>query len=218
MVTSDINEVIDRSIEKLIYTKVLAEGYTPNRLTYANDPAGYQVAIDAIIVAKGFAIAMFGAASNQQKQLKYVPRIVYSHESYLPGTVGSDRGHFYESNGGGGFEKKIRQPITSNLRFGIYLISQNSKQDRILHGILSAAMPNSSYVPFYNNPSISFYVTYGYSTSSPDLSHGLIQKKYLFEAHDLYEAEDLIVDSNAAAIQEITVQDDEGDTLHQSTN
>lgn len=213
MATSDISEVVDRSIEKALYDVALAEGYTPDRITYASNPAGYQTAVEAIIAAKGFAIAVFGAGGNQQRQLKYVPRIVYSNESYLPGTLGSDRGSFFEDNGSD-FTKKRRAHLTSNLRFGVYIISESAEQDRILSSILAMALPNASYVEFYNNPTISFYVTYGFSTTSPDVEHGLIQKKYLFEAHDLYEAEDIVIDTNIAKIADIDVQDDDGDTIH----
>lgn len=208
MALSTINEVVDRSIEEVIYQTTLTEGYTPNRDTYQNDVPGYNSAIDAIIAANGFAVDVFGHSSSDNKDQLKSPRIIYTNIAFQPGFLGGGNELLYEDNGSD-FTASRRGPRTGQLRFSITLVSESAAQDRILHAILARSLKNQSYIPFYNDSTKSFLVTYLYNRYDPDEKEGLIRKVYLYEAHDLWEDEFEVVNPNMAKMTDIQVSEDQ---------
>jgi len=210
MALSDINEVVDRSIYEAMYQVALAEDLTPDRDTFAAVAPGYQTDLERIVTAKGFAVELFGAASDDNKDQKRVPRISYENLYFLQGRIGGGLEKFYVLNGSV-YDSFKFQPRTGQLRFQVRLTAKTSKQDRALHGILARGLRNQSYIPFYNDPTKSFLITYVYNRQLPDLKEGLLEKIYLFEAHDLWEDEFIPVTTGIAKIAEIDVAEDQTD-------
>lgn len=215
IVLSDINEKVDRSIEEVIYQITLGEGLTPNRDTVA-DRAAYDTALSTIKSNVGYAVEVFGSSSNDAKDAKRVPRIVYNNLGFVGGNLGGSVQFFYEVNGAT-FDKKTMPPMTGNLRFKVTLTSKTAQQDRMLHAIMSAAMPNRSYINFYDDADRSFMIRYLYSAANPDLKEGLIEKVYFYEAIDLFETNDIVVSTGVVPITEIIVQSPEGDEINNIT-
>jgi hypothetical protein len=207
MALSNINDVVDKSIEEAIYQVALDNVYTPDR-DISTTKILYDASLAAIVIAKGFAIEIFGAASNKSRDGKKVPRIVYDNIGFVEGSIGGSAQPHYE-DAGATFDKKLMPIITGDLRFKITLISKTSTQDRVLHAIMAEALPNMGRVLFYNDPTNGFILRYLYQSFNPDLKEGIIEKTYFYEAIDLFETEDKVLQTGVAKILEISVCDED---------
>lgn len=208
---SDIDEILDRSIETAIRNVAVAAGYTPDRSTY-NTLELYNTELTNIKIANGFALEVYGPSSPKQKLELKVPRIVIEAGVWTSGDLGGDTTAKYNDLGAV-FEKVRPAPMSANLRYYISLVSNDIKHDRILKAIMSAALPNREYVPFYNDSETKFLVVYQNAVNKPDMGEGLIEKTYLYEAMDLYEVTEEIIQASVVKINEIKVDDTNGNNI-----
>jgi hypothetical protein len=206
---SDIAQVVERSLEEAIYQVALTNNYTPDRDVYNTDST-YKAELEAIATANNFAVEIWGAGTSEEKQSMGVPRIVLSTGVWASGNLGSTPNGSYEDQGAD-FNHIRPAPMTSDFRFTMSLVSRTAAEDRILHAIMASALPHRSYVPFYNDNTVTFLVIYRYSRLEPDLREGLTKKHYIYEAIDLYEVDDDVIASGIAKINEIQVFEDRDD-------
>lgn len=208
---STIGQDVERSLEKAIYEVLLANGYIPNKTTYAANPAGYKTAQAAIVTAKGFCVEIFGHTSLEERGNLQVPRITITNLGYLPGSVGQDFGDQFEANVDGSFKKFNQGNPLSTGRFSIELWSNKANQDRLLEAVRQVALPTLTYINKWDNANQQYLVTYGFTASVPELTHGLIHKIYTYNVLDLVETNPNLVNPAIAKIVEIKVNDDTDD-------
>lgn len=218
-ILSNIQLLIERSIEKRFYNILLEHGYIPDRTTYANDPDGYEAEKINIRNDKGFCVELIGnSVSTEAGDLK-LPRIVIRGLGFYTGSLGNDPTVHYEYNGiNDNYDAYIGPPASSNYRVEISLISNKVTQDRLLESVRQVAISNRTYIPFYDN-SDTFLLTYGFVNQNPELSKGIIEKIYTYEAIDVFEQANQLVNSGIAKISEITLYEgdrDNNDIIHKS--
>lgn len=206
MELSDINEVVDRSIYLALYNVLVYNNYTPDRELY-DTKVSYDNKLEEIISEKGFAIELFGYGSNESKDSKRVPRIVYNSLFYLSGTIGNPPNGIVERIDDN-YKLVTNQSRTSDLIIEIYLVSNSAKQDRILHSIVAAAIRDRGYIKFYNDENKEFYIEQVGERVDPELREGMIEKVYLFKADDLYQTNPIISSDIISPIKEVNVTKD----------
>ena len=206
---STTQQDIDRSFEKAIYDVLLANGYIADRAAYETDRAGYNTAMAAIKTSKGFCVELFSSSPPQDKTALGVPRIIITGRGFSQGSVGRDFGDQFELNEESGKYSKYNQgnPL-SDYRLTIELISNSTPQDRLLEAVRQAALPNLTYLPKYNDPDVVYLITYLFTASVPEMTHGLTQKIYTYRVADVAEAELNLVSTNISPIKEIEVIND----------
>lgn len=192
-------EVIDRSIFEVIRLKLVAEGYLPDITLFdTSTPSGLQAwkdAIDTIIADKGFYIQLYGAGSNQSKNDKSTPRIVYIPRRIFPGDLGGNPERIYtEDVNGNTFSSTVRPPQTSEFQFDISLVSKRSREERVLNAIMGDIFSKRAYIPFYTNtgdPNLdqSFFCTQYSFRDQPNVDFGLMEKVYSYQAVDIWDKE-----------------------------
>lgn len=209
-ILNDIQALVERSIEKRFYNLLLQEGYTPDRTVYANDPAGYMNQKAVIRADKGFSIDLYGPGNAHDRGNLNVPRIVITGKGFFGGSVGNDPDYHHTYNvDTDSYDKVLGASTSSNYKFEVNITSNKVKHDRVLESVRQLALPNRSYIPFHHNPEANFLVGYNSVIQDPDLSKGIIQKTYNYEAIDVFEQADQIVKSNIAKISEITIFNEE---------
>lgn len=190
-----------------------------NIYRFYDDPSGvalFQNSLMTIANNLGFAIEVFGSSNSQAKYIKKIPRIVILTNQSLPGTLGGAPDRFYLPNNGdilnpNFFSAQVQPPQTVDITFDIHLVSNSSKQSRILHGILALSVPKRGYVPFYNDETKRIFVNqYSYRNINNTVE-GIMEDIYMYKANDIFETNDVIVGTNIKPITEIKVDMDGGE-------
>jgi hypothetical protein len=207
-----VQQKLTRSIEQIVYSKLLECGLTPDRIAFANNPAGYAAKQSEIKARKGFCVEVFGHGAPSDRDNKYIPRIVITGLGFFGGSLGNDGQVYYEKNKAGKFDAKQAPLKSSNYRFDLELTSNKASQDNVLEAIRAEALPQLSYVPVYDTAGDEFLLQYGGIRNIPDFSHGLIKKIYTYEILDVFERMTRTI-SEIVPIKEITVSDTNGDEL-----
>lgn len=210
----DLEQRLMRSIEKTLYKETLKRGLTPDRQAYANNEAGFDAKESEIRNTFGFCIGVFGNGSDQDKATKFVPRFSIHGQGFLTGSVGNDQSPTYKLNKDEtAFEQYTSPPASSIYRFEVELASSKSFQNSTLEKIRGIALPNRSFIPYYDNPEESFLITYGPLMQSPDMGQKLIQRKYLYEIIDVFEQEPELMEGEVPKIKTITIKEPDQTTI-----
>lgn len=187
--------------------------------TYYDDSNGialWESAVANIILQKGYCIELFGNSTSSKKYIKKIPRIVIRVGQSLPGSLGGSPDIFYTPENGDElnpdtFVRKVLPPQTTDIGFDIHLVSNTAQQARVMHSLVSLALPKRGYVKFYNDITQSFYVeNYSYRNLDNNIE-GLNEDIYMYTANDVYETIDRTVGNNVKPINEITVETKEGE-------
>lgn len=213
MALSSILELIDRSIYEAIHRVAVANGFAVDLSVagIAEDEVAYKAAEQTIKNDKGFVVDIFGHSSSKGKGERKEPRITYIPERLIPGDIGNTLTTQYVRNGDT-YQSLIEPGQTSEYLFQIRINALNAHQFRTLHSIVSLAVPNRSYVRFYD-PTIevlpsgmnSFLVTqYGYN-DAPDNVKSVLSGSYMFMAVDLFEYNAIDLQTNIHPIESIRV-------------
>lgn len=202
---NNIQEQVERSIEWALYQVLVTNGYTPDRVIYANNPGGYTTALKSIQTTKGFAIELFGHGVSHDREMKMVPRIVINGLGFDKGDTGNAFEPMFEVEGDG-FNRVRESLIFSCYKFEIIITSNKTTEDRVLEAVRQSALPNLGYIDLYGSTSgEKMLVELQYSRPMPDLISGLIQKTYSYEAKDIKEQSSEVMQSGISKIKEITV-------------
>jgi len=210
---SNIWEVVDRSVYEKIRLLLVAAGYLPDITTFPDTDAGvaaYNTAMANIKTSKGFAIELFGQGSNLHKYEKKVPRIVYNARRIFLGDIGGNPEHQY-TKAGAVFNKTAVPPTSSSLQFDIFLVFETAKQERVLNSIIQATLKSRTYIPHYNNPNESFLVNNISYRDNPDTSFGICEKILTYQANDLWDTTEEIIDT-AAPLESVDLETKNGET------
>lgn len=205
---STIQIDVERSFEKALRTILVANGYIPDRAAYASNKAGYDAAKTAIVTSKGFCVEVFGQGAPQDKTGLGVPRIVITGMGFSQGSAGGIFGDTLESDGAGKFNKFTQGTPLSNYRLSVELESNSTSQDRLIESVRQAALPNLSYLDKHDDSEVQYLITYQFTASYPELSHGLIKKVYTYLVMDIPESNPNQIGSNIVPIKEIEVLND----------
>lgn len=209
-------ERLERSIYEALRVKTVELGYTPDITQFNIDDPDINIAkvaqqqynqkLKDIISNKGFAIEVFGYAPNQDRGIKKAPRIVLQSEAYLPGTVGLDIAPQYERVGDK-YKIKKTTAITTNYYFTLHLISNTTKQHRVLHDIMVKSLPRIGYINLYQNDGQEegdkVFIKYLSYYESDFLAEGIIEKVYRYEIPDIIDTEGEVEEGNIVPIKEI---------------
>lgn len=204
---SNILEIVERSLYKTLEAVCISSGYTPDKSLFTDDDTGklaYQIAIESIITIKGFSVALFGVGSSHKKYYKTVPRIVIIERKFLPGDLGGSPDPQYELNLGN-FDGNVQPPQTSDYHFQVNLCYKTAAQKRILEAILAATFNNRSYIKFYTDVTKQFFIERYNSTIIEDNDMGIKENAYLYQAKDIWESEDVTIQTGIKPIVEITL-------------
>jgi len=216
---SNIQQLLERTIFEALREETVDNGFLPDITTFlpSTQPNydAYQAAIDAVAISKGFAIEIFGQASNHARGLKKIPRMVFEPQMFLPGALGGDSTRFYKSNGGGGFDAVLRPPQSANFFFNIHLIGNTAEQLRIMQAIVSISLPRRGYIKLHD-PTMEFptdqniFVRTIAFQDMGNKEEEILEKLYRYEIPDAYEIDDEFLEA-IAKMDEITlvVKDDD---------
>lgn len=204
VILSNILEIVDRSIFDAIYQVALDNGYTP---PLNLDLTQYNAARTSIAMNKGFAIELFGNGGIQTRDVEKVPRIAYNSTRIIPGQLGGapDKIFTRRASNFDMFDAEILPPHTSTYLVEIHLVSNLAKQERVLNSIIAAALPNKSYIAFYNNPDEYFLIEHYNYRQDEDDEHGITRNIYLFQIPDLFEVDSIKRFEDIAAIKTIKI-------------
>jgi len=212
----NIQEIVERSVEKRFYDLLLEHGYIADRTTYAASQSDFDAAMSVIEQGpNGFAVGLFGHGPSNDRGEQKMPRVVITGQGFYEGTVGNDPTPAYVANGLT-FDKVSSSSTSSTYRFKVSLVSNKTSQDRLLEQIRVLALPNRIYVPYYNDANESFLVTYTFLAQNPDLSLGIFQKEYYYEAIDVFEIVNQVVASNIPKMTDINIVEDKDDQANTS--
>lgn len=216
---SNIEENLERSIQQALRKKAVEFGYALDINNYQLDSQGslvdgaeqekYDRDLKELKNNKGFAIEVFGYSNNQNIGKKKSASIVVEIESFLPGLLGLDTTGHYIKDPSGKYKKVAGPSLTSDLFFGVKLISNQVKQTRILHQVMVNAIPRMGYMPwYYNNGLLSEKNIMVQYESTADVSwndEGIIEKVYRYQILDAHEVEDDIINDNISPIKDINI-------------
>lgn len=186
----NIQEVLERSIYKALREKAVSLGYAVSEDTLTPDATGkaaYQLAINNIVVAKGFAIEVYGVGSSLSKGEKQVPRIVIQPGKFIEGDIGGlITPQIIPSPDSLFTNIEVTGPgISSNFTLDIHLISSSATQNRILHNIFNSTIGLRKFLKTYNTQE-NFFVKQVGNFDVYDNQEGLIEKVYTISAPDIF--------------------------------
>jgi len=192
----NIEERLERSIYEAIRQELVDKLYSPDISlpAYPETAAGQlQWETDLLAIRNGvlgFAIELFGTAGYQDRNTKKVPRIVINVQDFFPGALGGDQSPYYVK-GVTDYTKEVRPPQSVNFYVNVHLVANTIKQLRILHSIVSLALPRRGYIKFYTEPQATFagniFIQNITSVEHPQTDEGILEKVYRFEIQDVYE-------------------------------
>lgn len=199
---------IERSMEKAVLDCLVDNGYAPSRVNMS--PNDYRLAIEAIKADKGFAVELYGNGAPEDRENLRVPRIVITGMGFSTGSAGTPFGESFEPNEDGLTYSKYKwgAPL-SNYRVRVELWSNNVTQDRLIDSVRAASLPNLNFIQKYDDPETDYLLTYEFSVSIPQLSHGIIHKIYTYEVHDVVESLPYKSSTTIPKIAEIRVEETE---------
>lgn len=207
---TDIQELIERSLFEAIRQEIVDKGYLPDiadTLTYPDDAIGWaqwETDIAAVVSGMGFAIEIFGTGNNEAKGIKKVPRVVLEDGNFLPGALGGDPRRFFV-DGGSDYQAKVTPPQTTDFYINFCMVSNTAAQARILNAILALAVPRRGYIPWYTDPTKTFFARFLNYYDRTDNDEGIIEHVYAYEIPDAWDHDDVEVIASVAKINEITL-------------
>lgn len=196
---SNLEERLERSIFEELRKVLVSEGYLPNiednvRYPFVNGKptalanANWDADLATIAATKGFAIELFNYSSSDAKGTKKVPRIVIESNRTMTSELGAPS-IAYTLEDPNNASQLLKQPLpfrASTFYFDIHLVGNSARQIRILNSILSRALANVKYIPFYDTQDLFFIQQTGYF-EVPGQQEGIEEKVYSYEVPDLYD-------------------------------
>lgn len=194
---SKIQEYIERSFYEALRLVLVAEGYLVDEVPLVGNPnarAIYEDGMKAIANSKGFCIELFGAANNQSRGEKRVPRIVVESERMSLGVLGAEPGGQTISNPLNPLvqAKLINSQLTSNINIALHLVASTIKQDRVLNSIIIKAIGLRKFLNLYDNPGEKFFTKQINYYDIPDFDEGLLERIYEYECPDVFIEEEIL--------------------------
>lgn len=222
-------ERVDRSLFERLRTELVDKGYLPDitdTLTYPDNQTGttaFEAALAAIRVAKGFAIELFGVASNEAKYKEKVPRIVIVSRNGLLGALGGSPDRVYtaipqnplqpldpDTNPLDHFDAHILPPQTSDFEYEIALVWQTVVQRRIMLQILALALPKRGYINWWDQGATEVERPFIRQVGFDDRTmadQGFREEKYIYVVEDIFETANVPAATPIAPITEIKVEE-----------
>lgn len=225
---SNIEQELERSIYHVLRNKAIQFGYALNINDYILDAQGsllnaeeqqkYDRDLKALQQEKGFVVEIFGYSNNQNIGKKKSASIVIDVESFLPGQLGLDTSSSYKKDLNGKYIRTMGPSKTSDLFFGIKLISNTVEQNRIIHQIMVNAIPRMGYIPWYTLGTLldnkNIMIQYDSMADVSWVDEGIIEKVYRYQILDAHEILDNIVEENISPIKEINLEINDNNNIN----
>ena len=221
---SIIEESIERSIFEAVREELVDKDLIPDITTYnlANDQLLWESDLKALRGTNihKFVCEVFGVSGYQGNNTKKVPRVVIDTQQFFPGELGGDTTRFYQqANPGDPYSVARRQPRSADYYFNIHIVTNTAKQLRIIQALIALALPRRGYIKFHFEPVPTFsgnlFIENMAFTDHPQTVEGVMEKIYRFRIVDVWETECIVLATNIAPIDNITVTtkvDKGGDT------
>lgn len=213
----NIQALLERSIYHALRTTIVQAGYLPDILLYdiENEDSSvatieqqrYDIDLDIIREQKGFAIEIFNNSPGQAKGTLKLPRIIIETEAFLPGQLGLDTTLDYLKQPDGNYIAEHNNFLsqTSDFYFHVKLLSNTTKQQRALYGIMLMTLPRRGYMKWYNTPPLPYQNLFVNFTTHSEFNlqdEGITEKSYRYEITDVHELDPVLLE-NIPAIKEI---------------
>lgn len=194
-------ELIERTVYHAIRTTAVQAGYIPDITNYDIQNVdttiaraaelAYENALKDIVTQKGFAIEVFGNSVSQQRGVLKVPRIVLETESFLPGEIGLDTTKSFKRLEDGNYQVNQYMSLTSEFFFKVRLISNTTKQGRVLNGIMLKTFPRRGYIKWWGDPLLKYsqniLINYLSHSEFNWQDEGIVEKIFRYGIPDLQE-------------------------------
>lgn len=210
---SNLLEVIEVSTYTRILEVLVANGYAPDirdTTAFPDNQAGmhaYKSAKEAIIADKGFCIDLFNMSNPDYKGNKDLPRIVLIFDDPIPGEIGGFGGVQYMP--GAPYTPIQQSPNLSDIPFGVYLVSLNAKQRRVLIGAISVALPTKGYIELVDHlgfgTGLNVFVEMSATATIPGAKDGVLERVYRYTFKDLLMTDIVKVLPDVSPLEEIKV-------------
>lgn len=215
MAIPNLLEALERTVFETVRLVLVSTGYLPDIKNFdVENPnleiaklaqKSYEGAITTIKNSgKGFAIEIFNYSTTQQRGRLKPPRIIIDSEGFYPGEIGLGTSPRYNRQADGSFLKIETVEQTSDFFFNIRLISNTTKQYRVLEGVKAMTLPRQGYLKWYNKDFLASgnlffkYVSFSYQNWE---NEGIIEKVYRYMIPDAHEVDPNIIGSTAAITQ-----------------
>lgn len=205
---NNIQERVERSIYDLIRRTLVNEGYLADIENYVVTEEGYGAYNRENLAIAGvnkFYIQVYGQSSTQARGEKTVPRIVVQCQGALPGDIGSP---FTSKQVDGERYSVYKHPYsTSNFKIDIIISHNTASHFRVCSAILAESLGTRNYIPFYDDPTSSFFIEVqntGYSIR--DIIEGVTDSVLSYQVKDIFEVEDKLLAGNGPLITEIKTE------------
>ena len=201
-------KLIQRSVFEALRLNLVGLGYTPDITTFVNTPEGFQdynTALADIKQAKGFAAEIFNQSSPRGKGLKKVPRISLEYGAVFPGEWGSD-GTPYPKLEEGSYKYYRDGLVSLEMNFICRVVVKDTIQERILNQTVLQTLPPLSYIPYYSDPTNSFFVRFLSYTDLVEPTLDTQEFVYVYNVPDINPDSPLSVGFNSVPITEINFE------------
>lgn len=210
IIFSDIQERVERSMFEAIRKVAVDAGYIPDITNFADDQAdttAFTTALEDIAKLKGFSIEIYGVGSSQSKGIQKVPRIVLITRRFLPTNVGGPaNGQFIQDSADPNYYLQVHLPnMQVFMVMDVQMVSNTTKQDRVLHQIIGAALGTRSYVDFYDDQCERFFVEEFSYFDNLNTQEGIITKMYQYKIDNLAVYDMKVYKQKVSKIKEITI-------------
>lgn len=178
-------------------------------LKYSDNALGansLQTDVATIVNSKGFAIEIFGVSSPDAKGLKKIPRILVIPGERMPTSLGSNVFNYFIPDGGSTYNKVKESGFALDLTYMIYTVASNAKETRVIHEVVSRALPNLGYIPTWNDPTNNLFVEYQSYRPGIITPQGLIEDIYTYKIGDIFTEPEKTVATGISKITEITTE------------
>jgi hypothetical protein len=191
-------EIVERSFYMNLLYVALQAGVTidpDNYLDESGKPTkdGEQRYRDDLAKLKTF-VSIFGIGNNQERGIKFVPRITLELQGYYPGNIGMER---YQIDDTIKNNPKIIDTgyDVKDISIDVHLVSKTQADMRLLHSIMYKALPSKGYIkPFINDKedffntgllkSNNIYIEVGNYYNHDNTDQGLLEKVYTYSVTD----------------------------------
>jgi len=190
-----IQERIERSFYEKVRLRVVADGYTPDILSYTDSSSGwaqYKADLEQIMNTMGFAVEVFGQSNPEDKGYKNRARVVLITESFLPGEFGIENRVYYTDDGAGNFNAmQPTQNISHQLTIKCHIVANDTTQLRYLTNLINSTLPLRGYVPYWDAPTTGFFSEVVSYLDISSATNGILEKIYTFSVPDIIWTEDV---------------------------
>ena len=206
--TGNIITVIpEEDTEVTLANEAVTNGLTQPTISSAlSDAEAGQLALEAAYTAikasMGFAIEIFNHAPSQSRGMKKIPRIVLDAQNFLPGAIGGGQLRRFRTVEGS-LESYKLPPQTKDYYIGIYILTNSTKQSRILNSLVALACPVRGYIDTYRDDGDAFHIEQVGYTPYEQTQEGIRENMFSYKITDVYEVGEEI--SEETPITEITV-------------